>query len=287
MKDLLDFKNKKDRDDFFIALAVILLFFGLFFGVLNSPDITDEIQAAVPTILVSDSDDDGIPDDSDNCPNIVGDYSNKGCPADKDKDGVYDVDDKCPGIAGATTNLGCPLDIDKDGVADNKDKCPKIAGVSSNHGCPPDRDKDGIYDKNDKCPDLAGTKENKGCPKIKLNKEEVSLLNTAMRNVEFQTGSANLKPASTAILDKIVKLMSKYPKYKLNIDGSPDNVGDAQNNMQLSRDRARACYDYLLSLGINKSRMSFKGFGQQKPIARNETPEGRNQNRRVEFNLHY
>ena len=288
MRELLDFKTKRDRDDFLIAIVVIAIFFGLFYGMIGgSSGFPEELQAAVPAILPADADGDNIPDDTDRCPNLAGVLLNEGCPADVDNDGVYDDNDKCPSIAGTAANMGCPLDGDNDGVPDGEDKCPNLAGISANNGCPADADKDGVYDVNDKCPDLAGMVENGGCPEIKLNKEETTLLNTAMRNVEFQTASANLKPVSTATLDKIVALMSKYPKYKLDIDGYTDNVGDANNNVQLSSERARSCRDYLVKAGIASSRMSYKGFGQRSPVASNDTTEGRRQNRRVEFNLHY
>ncbi len=288
MRDLLDFKTKRDRDDFLIATVVIALFFGLFYGMLSgSFGLPEELQAAVPAILPSDADGDSIPDESDRCPNLAGILLYEGCPADADNDGVYDDDDKCPAIAGAAANMGCPLDGDKDGVPDSDDKCPNLAGISTNNGCPTDADNDGVYDENDRCPDLAGIAANEGCPEIKLNKEEATLLNTAMRNVEFQTGSAILKPASTATLDKIATLMSKYLKYKLDIDGFTDNVGDTNNNVRLSSERAQSCRDYLVNSGISSSRLSYKGYGQRGPVATNDTAEGRRQNRRVEFNLHY
>ena len=290
MRDSLDFKTKKDRNDFLIALTVIGLFFGFFYGMLScdgQAGFPDGLQAAIAPVLPADADEDGIPDDTDKCPNLAGTLLNEGCPADTDGDGIYDENDKCPAIAGIEKNMGCPADGDRDGVPDDKDKCPNLTGIASNHGCPADEDGDGVYDVNDKCPDIAGLAENEGCPDVVLEKEERTLLLTAMQNVEFQTGSATLKPASTEVLQEITKLMKKYKNYKLDIDGFTDNTGEATKNQQLSNDRAKACYDYLLNSGINRNRISYKGFGPRKAIAPNNTPEGRRKNRRVEFNLHY
>jgi outer membrane protein OmpA-like peptidoglycan-associated protein len=86
---------------------------------------------------------------------------------DTDNDGVSDKDDKCPDTpAGVKVDkTGCPLDKDIDGVADYLDKCPDLAGLSNLNGCP-DVDKDGIADAEDRCPDVAGSLELKGCPDV-------------------------------------------------------------------------------------------------------------------------
>ncbi len=112
----------------------------------------------------ADRDKDGVYDKDDKCPDVMGVVANNGCPADRDKDSVYDRDDKCPDVAGVAENMGCPSDRDKDGIADADDKCPDLAGIAANKGCPADRDGDGVYDTDDKCPDVAGVAANKGCP---------------------------------------------------------------------------------------------------------------------------
>jgi len=123
-----------------------------------------------------DSDKDGVPDDIDKCPDVVGSRLAMGCP-DTDNDGVADGTDECPTIAGAVN--GCP-DSDEDGIADKNDDCPEEAGVAENNGCPEvedkmdgedmddpskmDSDGDGVPDDIDECPDGAGTVQSKGCP---------------------------------------------------------------------------------------------------------------------------
>ncbi len=290
MRDLLDFKTKKDRDDFLIALAVIGLFFSFFYGFLSCDGdtiIPEEVAAVVAPVIPDDRDEDGIPDKTDKCPDLAGIVLNEGCPADADADGIYDGEDKCPNLVGPLSNDGCPLDGDDDGIFDKEDACPELMGVAENNGCPPDADGDGVYDVNDKCPEKAGKAENDGCPEIKLEEAERTLLATAMQNVEFVTGSADLKPTSQAVLNQIANLMTKYRSYKLDIDGHTDNRGDAAMNLQLSQSRAQACYNYLLNAGIAKNRISFRGFGANKPLDSNDTAQGRKRNRRVEFNLHY
>ncbi|MBK7633703.1 MAG: thrombospondin type 3 repeat-containing protein [Saprospiraceae bacterium] len=112
-----------------------------------------------------DSDNDGIADDLDLCPNAFGPKELNGCP-DKDGDGVADYEDKCPESKGLKQFMGCP-DSDGDGIPDNEDECPNIAGVAKNKGCPEkaaDADGDGIPDSEDKCPNDSGNAAAGGCP---------------------------------------------------------------------------------------------------------------------------
>lgn len=108
-----------------------------------------------------DTDGDGIADDMDDCPNIAGIASVKGCP-DTDLDGVKDSKDACPEIAGDAKYSGCP-DSDGDDVADHQDNCPDTPGVRRFRGCP-DTDEDGIPDPTDICPTIAGIAALDGCP---------------------------------------------------------------------------------------------------------------------------
>ncbi len=228
-----------------------------------------------------DTDGDGISDKDDECPTVPGVKAYNGCPppADRDGDGVADADDPCPDLAG--TLNGCP-DSDGDGIADNVDRCPTIKGELRYHGCP-DTDGDGLDDLKDRCPTMAGPVDNGGCPPIE--KQDKETLEVAMRAVQFEHGSARLKPESHKILNQVADIMKKYPDYRLEISGHTDNTGADAFNQKLSESRARACYDYLVALGINIKRMSYVGYGETKPIADNNTLAGRQLNRRVEFNL--
>lgn len=286
------FESKKERNDFYIAIVVILLFLWFFWTWL-SKTAADVILPTVPETELAvvaaevDSDGDGILDINDNCPDLAGIAANDGCPADIDGDGIYDSEDECPKYKGTLANAGCPADTDGDGIHDGIDKCVELAGVESNFGCPADSDGDGVYDVNDKCPSLAGVAANNGCPEVKIAEEDKVLLAAAMKSVEFETGKATLKGTSSSVLTSIGQTLAKYPDYKLTISGHTDNTGDPAKNMQLSKDRAKACYDFLVGMGIKKYRLSHTGYGQRSPIADNSTPDGRQTNRRVEFDLNY
>jgi len=231
----------------------------------------------------SDIDKDGIPDAEDRCPELPGIAANKGCPSDRDADGVYDVDDRCPDLAGVVANKGCPADLDGDGIYDKDDKCPDLVGLAANNGCPSDRDKDGVYDNDDRCPDVAGTAANRGCPEMKA--EETRIMNVSVKNITFKTNSAVLTPGSYKILDQVATILKKYPYFSVSIEGHTDNVGNETTNLTLSKNRAKTCYDYIVKKGVPAFRLSSEGYGETRPIDTNETKAGKQQNRRVEFNL--
>ena len=111
-----------------------------------------------------DKDNDGIADYMDGCPDVAGSKNLNGCP-DRDNDGISDATDRCPDLAGTSALKGCP-DADKDGVADIDDKCPntKSGNKVDATGCPLDSDKDGVLNDDDRCPDAAGPVSLKGCP---------------------------------------------------------------------------------------------------------------------------
>jgi len=104
--------------------------------------------------------------------------------------------------------------------------------------------------------------------------------------VQFEFGKANLKPASFPVLDQIVKVMTDRPGIKLvQIEGHTDATGDADRNRVLSQKRAESVLEYLVKRGIARARLAAKGFGPDKPIATNDTEQGREANRRVEFSI--
>ncbi len=252
-------------------------------GVQDSKDDCPDIAGLIELHGCPDADGDGVPDQLDDCPTVPGPAANKGCPTEKDTDGdgVMDDVDKCPDVPGEARFFGCP-DTDGDGVEDAIDKCPTIPGLIAFMGCP-DSDKDGIPDNEDKCPNTYGPISNHGCPV--LEKAEREVLTFAMKAVQFELGKATLKPESDNVLNQIANIMKKYPDYKISIEGHTDNTGSADVNQKLSEARAKSCYDYLASKGVPTSRMSYKGFGQTRPIADNGTYSGRTLNRRVEFNV--
>jgi len=282
--NLIGFPNKKERNDFLIALIVIGFFAWLFWFFLYGkqrpemniiPPVAEVVEADI------DSDMDGVYDSEDLCPNEKGSKENNGCPllTDTDGDGIVDNEDKCPEIAGAAASKGCPKDSDGDGVYDKDDKCPKIKFASAT-GCPPDTDGDGIFDRDDKCPKVKGTVENRGCP---FTEAEEKILIDLQSSVEFETGRAVLKPSSKAKLDQLADIMKKRKTVKMRIEGHTDSAGEADNNLLLSRDRAESCRAYLVQKGISNARFKTKGYGEARPRASNDTPEGKQLNRRVMF----
>lgn len=106
-----------------------------------------------------------------------------------------------------------------------------------------------------------------------------------LKNVFFDTKKTDLKPESITELDNVVKLMNENPNMKILISGFTDNVGKPADNLKLSTGRAVAVVNYLISKGINNNRLSYKGFGETKPIASNDTEEGRAMNRRTELTV--
>ncbi len=235
-----------------------------------------------------DTDGDGITDDQDKCPTVKGVAKYQGCPIpDTDKDGINDEEDKCPTVKGLAKYQGCPIpDTDKDGINDEEDKCPTVPGVARYQGCPvPDTDNDGVNDEEDKCPNLAGPAENKGCPVI--SEEVKKKVEVAAHNILFVTGSAKLQSKSFKGLNDVVKIMQENPDMKLAIDGHTDNVGSDELNQKLSDNRAASVRTYIVSKGIDESRITSAGHGETMPIADNKTAAGRQKNRRVEMTLSY
>ncbi|NJB36977.1 OmpA family protein [Croceivirga sp. JEA036] len=251
-------------------------------GVYDKDDACPEVAGLEAFNGCPDSDGDGIEDSKDSCPDQAGSKEMNGCP-DADGDGVADKDDACPNEAGLPALAGCP-DADGDGVADNKDECPNDAGPAENKGCPwADSDKDGVLDKDDQCPEVAGTVANSGCPEV--TEEVQKQLNDYARTILFDTGKSSIKAESTSVMVDIIQILNEYPNAKFTVEGHTDSVGSNKLNQQLSEKRANAVRDFLIEKGIGADRLTAIGYGEDKPIATNNTRAGRKQNRRVEINL--
>jgi outer membrane protein OmpA-like peptidoglycan-associated protein len=101
----------------------------------------------------------------------------------------------------------------------------------------------------------------------------------------FMLGKATLEQSDYPTLDQIVKILETYPNSIIEICGHTDNIGDDQYNLKLSRERAQSVANYLINKGIPSSSIRVFGYGSSRPIASNDTPEGRFKNRRIEFLL--
>ena len=237
----------------------------------SQKDTRDALHAKWRSEHKEDTDGDGIPDDLDACPMEAEDHQgtvpNDGCPAakDRDGDGIPDDMDKCPDQPedkdGIDDNDGCPEeDFDKDSVPDATDACPKVPGKPN-----------------------ADPKKN-GCPTtFTMDAGGVIKLN---QQVHFATGSANILPDSFPMRQGIANLLNVNKAIKkISVDGHTDNVGPADMNRKLSQDRANSVKTWLSGHGVETARLVAHGYGPDKPIDSNATPQGRTNNRRVEFNI--
>lgn len=106
-----------------------------------------------------------------------------------------------------------------------------------------------------------------------------------VENILFETDKATLLPSSFSVLNQLVEDLKKQLNISLEIRGHTDNKGTAAANLQLSENRAKAVFEYLVENGIAANRLTFKGFGETMPMADNKTDAGRAQNRRVELRI--
>ncbi len=254
-----------------------------------------------------DSDKDGIVNALDRCPKDPEDkdgwQDDDGCPElDNDKDGLTDDVDRCPDDAEDLDEFqdsdGCPdVDNDKDNIMDVADRCPNqpetANGYKDEDGCPDDApvddtDGDGYKDDVDRCPydaeDFDGVEDEDGCPD---EERRVIVENDFIRITEriyFDTGKTTIQDRSMSLIEEIAKTIVDNPHLKkIRVEGHTDSVGSETGNLKLSQGRANAVSDALSSRGVEKSRLDAVGFGEIRPIETNDTDEGRQANRRVEF----
>lgn len=240
--------------------------------------------AAAP--VVTDSDNDGVPNDRDRCPNTPQGVSvgSDGCPLDSDGDGVPDFQDNCPNTpAGVSVGSdGCPLDSDGDGVPDSLDECPGTApGVPVNSaGCPQviDSDGDGVPDDRDQCPDTPpGTRVlTNGCG---VGQSAI------LQGVNFEFNKAVLTSTARQILRNVAQTLRDSPGFQVEIEGHTDSIGSSSYNLELSQRRADSVKQFLVEQGASANRLYTRGYGETRPIASNDTDPGRATNRRVELRV--
>jgi outer membrane protein OmpA-like peptidoglycan-associated protein len=220
-------------------------------------------------------------------------------PPDRDSDRVPDATDACPELAGVPSSDpvmdGCPdlpRDADGDAVPDSFDACPGEAGIPTGdrrtHGCPPsvDTDGDSIVDRVDACPAVAGVRSSEpahhGCPppRAEVASEKIAI----SEQVQFETGTAVLRPDSDPVLSDVARILKAHPEIeRVQIQGHTDDKGTDEYNRELSQRRAESVLRWLVEHGVAAGRLEAKGMGRSHPIADNATEEGRAKNRRVEF----
>ena len=203
---------------------------------------------------------------------------------DDDNDGVpnySDIETATPEGSLVNSKGQALVDSDMDGIADAYDACPTEKGPFSTNGCK-DSDNDGVADVKDNCPDKAGAMANKCCPEEKTTK---TLINDQINDVTFEYDRYDLTNEAKSILDGVAEFMAMNTSVKLTINGHTDNSGGEMNNKTLSMNRAEAAATYLQAKGVAKSRLTTKGYGKSMPKATNDTPEGKQLNRRVELKI--
>jgi OOP family OmpA-OmpF porin len=173
-------------------------------------------------------------------------------------------------------------DRDGDGIPDVDDHCPDDPGPAVYDGCP-DRDGDEIPDIEDKCPLEPGPAANDGCPTGNLVQMQKGAINV-LGNITFDTNKDTLKPESFPVLDAVFVLLKEHPEIKrIRVEGHTDSQGSMALNMDLSRRRAQTVLHYLVSKGIDPTRLESEGYGPTRLEAPNTTVLGRAKNRRVDF----
>jgi OOP family OmpA-OmpF porin len=262
-----------------------------------------------------DTDGDGCTDDVDKCPTEPEDkdgfQDDDCCPdPDNDNDGVCDPwvaangqsekyasvchgSDKCPNEPedkdGFQDEDGCPdPDNDNDGIPDALDKCPNEPedrdGFQDDDGCPdPDNDNDTVPDLQDQCPNQPGDPANNGCP-VQYKLVQVTGTKIELKQkVHFATAKTKILPRSFPLLTEVAKVLKDMPNISVRIEGHTDSRGNDNYNLRLSQGRADSVRTFLLKQGIDGSRMEAVGYGESRPIESNNTRQGREANRRVEF----
>jgi OOP family OmpA-OmpF porin len=173
-------------------------------------------------------------------------------------------------------------DFDEDGVPDHLDKCPTTPKgcIVDKDGCPLDADVDGVCDGLDECPDtpLGTMVDEKGCP---IRPKTVAL--SWAQGLTFALGSAKLTKSAEGVLNDLVALANKHPMVVVEIGGYTDSTGSVVFNQRLSERRAMSVRNYMVLNGVTPDRLIPVGYGETNFVATNDTPEGRQQNRRVEF----
>nr|WP_240348244.1 OmpA family protein [Longitalea arenae] len=106
-----------------------------------------------------------------------------------------------------------------------------------------------------------------------------------LNNVFFDFDKWDLRPESNVELDRVVKLLKENPAIEIELSAHTDSKGSDEYNFRLSDNRAKSCVEYIISKGIPASRIVSKGYGESMPVSENETDEGRQLNRRVEFKI--
>ena len=235
---------------------------------------------------VSDTDQDGVPDDVDQClyTALGATVDEAGCEilVDSDGDGVLDRKDLCANTpkGAPVDDYGCLSDVDGDGVTDDIDECPNTVSGAAIYvnGCERDDDNDNVLNHRDDCPNTRA-----GAP-VDVNGCEIGST-YELRGVNFASNSDRLLSGAEQVLNDAANWLKKNPHLVVQVAGHTDSDGDALMNLGLSERRAYTVRDYMINSGVHPNNLTAKGYGESQPVASNATTEGKAENRRVELRI--
>lgn len=179
-------------------------------------------------------------------------------------------------------------DPDKDGIENDQDACPNQPGPEELKGCPEeDSDKDGVPNRVDTCAHESGLEPNLGCPEAVLPLVELGPRMIELRGkVYFKPAQALILERSFVLLDWVVKVMREHPEIsRVEVGAHTDGRGFADEERQLTQQRAEAVRSYLIAKGVAAGRLTARGYGSDRPIDCDTTARCRENNRRVEFRI--
>jgi outer membrane protein OmpA-like peptidoglycan-associated protein len=243
----------------------------------------DEVKKYKTDPLKADTDGDGLNDGEE-----VLKYKTDPLKVDTDGDGLSDGDE----VIKYKTDPTNP-DTDGDGLTDGEE-----VNTYSTNPLSKDTDGDGLSDYDEvmtyKTNPLLrdtdggsvddGTEVARGTNPLDASDDVVKIgVPVILEGITFATGKADITPESENTLRKALKTLTTYPDISVEIAGHTDNVGSESSNQKLSQKRANAVRDWLVRQGVDPSRITAVGYGESKPVAPNDTPEGRQKNRRIEF----
>lgn len=271
-------------------------------GITDSKDDCPDEKGLAAFNGCPDRDSDGVMDRIDDCPDTKGLVQYNGCP-DTDGDNIIDKVDACPTVYGIAELKGCPAaELTYFNVETQVEKVKQAGGVYSYGNNVETKtakfklegyNADTVKTVFVTAPNLRGKNAYreadgffrfaKEAEVVILKEEEKQVMKKAFENLEYKTNSDVILSSSFSSLDELANLMVTNPTWKLRISGHTDNVGNREANINLSKRRSESVKKYLMSKGIASDRFEVLYFGPDKPIAPNNTEDGRARNRRVEM----
>jgi len=240
-----------------------------------------------------DSDGDGVKDFKDLCPDVPGEKKYKGCPMEYNAYmAKLKAEEEAARVAAAKEEARKKAEAEAEAkrradaeAAKRKAEAAAKAKAEADAKAAAEAEAKAKADAEAKAKADAMAKAE--ARKSEIKSKTSAVFNRALTGIKFNSGASGFKNESYAIMDEVVSIMSQYPELSVKIQGHTDSQGGEDANMKLSSERALAVMNYIISKGVDGSRLSSSGFGELSPIADNNTAAGRAQNRRVQFIANY